>query len=316
MFSWNLREVRRLNKIKAVFDSVSNNPIIKREINQTFRKVRIFWVLAIYLFMLAASASYAFGVSNLISMVGSGYSSSYDPQTTVTIYYIIFGTQLFLMTFIVPITTSSAISSEKEKQTFDLLIITKTSMYDIIMGKLLSSLMITLIMIAMSLPVYAVVFYYGGISIIQFILNFIYLISYVSVIGALGVFFSTVMKKSTAASTATISTIFVFSVLLWIGVAIITFALHSLRIALNIHTQFEFEEIVGTLFIFNPFVGFASMIDNQLGTSFSWELLEEVGFDLENDFIYAWHLNLIANILITHLLIKVSASRIAPLRKK
>ena len=280
-----------------------NNPIVKREIKQTFRKAKIFWMLAVYLFALAGTSFMILG--NVTSIY-----DAYNPMLPSIMYFVILGMQMLLLTLITPINTSTAISGEKERQTFDLLIITKTSMYDIIMGKLLSSLMITGIMIILSMPVYAVVFYYGGVSVIQFLLNQVYLLCYAAMIGSLGIVFSATMKKSTAASTATIALIFAMTIGVWMALGM--FALMAMALT---HSD-TVGKVVCTLFTFNPIISFISMVDSQMGTTASWEILDNVGYTFENKVIYAWHINMVLYCFITHFLIKLAAKKIAPMRKK
>ena len=50
-------------KLKALVDGVIHNPIVQREIKQTFRKSKIFWIFGVYLFLLAGAAFYIFGVT-------------------------------------------------------------------------------------------------------------------------------------------------------------------------------------------------------------------------------------------------------------
>ena len=286
-----------MNKIKTLFD----NPIVKREIKQTFRKPKIFWIMAAYLFALAAVSA---------TVLGNVGNDSYDPMLPSVMYFVILGMQMILLTVIVPITTSTAISGERERQTFDLLIITKTSMYDIILGKMLCSLMIVCIMIALSMPVYAVVFYYGGVSVIQFILNQIYMLCYVSMIGSLGIVFSAIMKKSTAASVATIAFIFAVIIGAWMALGMLGLMFSAMFQSRDVFRVF------GTFFIFNPIISFMSMIDSQMGTDISWEVLDEIAFSFENKVIYCWHINMILYLFIAHLLINFAAKKIAPVRKK
>ncbi|MBQ9519384.1 MAG: ABC transporter permease subunit [Firmicutes bacterium] len=292
-----------MTKIKNKILGYANNPIVKREIKQTFRKAKIFWILAVYLFALS-------GISFMVlSSISSAYGG-YNPMLPSAMYFVILGMQMLLLTLITPISTSTAISGEKERQTFDLLIITKTSMYDIIMGKLLSSLMITVIMIVLSMPVYAVVFYYGGVSVIQFLLNQLYLLCYASMVGSLGIVFSTTMKKSTAATVATIALIFAMTIGVWMAVGmlgVMTMAFTRSEVPLK---------VVCTLFMFNPIVSFVSMVDSQMGTTASWDLMDEIGYTFENNIIYFWHINMLLYCVITHFLVKFAAKRIAPMRRK
>ena len=296
-------------KLKALVDGVIHNPIVQREIKQTFRKSKIFWIFGVYLFLLAGAAFYIFGVT----MTLSGVTSGFEPQSSSVMYLVILGIQMLVMTLVAPVSTSTAISGEKERQTFDLLIITKTSMYDIILGKLLSSLMIVGIMLILSMPVYAVVFYYGGVTIGKFIMNMLYLVSYVAMVGSLGIAFSTVMKKSAAASIATVLLIFAMTIGIWIALGMVMAFIASASMLMD---NFEPWRIIGQLFMFNPIVSFISIVDSHMGTDVSWELLDEIGFSFENKYIYCWHINMVLHIIVAHLLIKFSAKRIAPIRKK
>ena len=296
-------------KLKALVDGVIHNPIVQREIKQTFRKSKIFWIFGVYLFLLAGAAFYIFGVT----MTLSGVTSGFEPQSSSVMYLVILGIQMLVMTLVAPVSTSTAISGEKERQTFDLLIITKTSMYDIILGKLLSSLMIVGIMLILSMPVYAVVFYYGGVTIGKFIMNMLYLVSYVAMVGSLGIAFSTVMKKSAAASIATVLLIFAMTIGIWIALGMVMAFIASASMFMD---DFEPWRIIGQLFMFNPIVSFISIVDSHMGTDVSWELLDEIGFSFENKYIYCWHINMVLHIIVAHLLIKFSAKRIAPIRKK
>lgn len=288
-----------MNKIKELM----NNPIVKREIKQTFRKSRIFWIMMIYLLALSGVSFYIFGVV-------SSLTEDYSPESAMAMYFVIYGMQFIIMTFIAPMTTAGAISGEKERQTFDLLVITKTSMKDVVIGKLLSSLMLVGILIILSMPVYAVVFYYGGVTIINFIFNLLYLMCHVTMVGALGLVFSTIMKKTTAATTATISLLFAASIGVWILIGMIAGFMGLLL------RDTELWRFLGILIVLNPIVSFISIIDSQVGSDISWNIIEELSFNLANDYVYAWHINMIFYIIITVILVRFAAKRIAPIRRK
>jgi len=59
------------------------------------------------------------------------------------------------------------INGEKERQTFDMLICSRLSPAALIGGKLLSGLINALLLIASSIPLFSLVFFFGGISPLQ-----------------------------------------------------------------------------------------------------------------------------------------------------
>ena len=80
----------------------------------------------------------------------------------------IFTALMFLQTLMIlvlaPASTAGTISSEREKQTLDLLAVTPISSVAIVVGKLLSALTWVFVLILASIPVTALVFVYGGVA--------------------------------------------------------------------------------------------------------------------------------------------------------
>ena len=62
-------------------------------------------------------------------------------------------------------------------------------------------------------------------------MHIVYLITYVAMVGSMGIFFSTVMKKSSAASSVTILMVFVMSIGIWLGIGIIMAIFASFLVA-------------------------------------------------------------------------------------
>ena len=79
------------------------------------------------------------------------------------------------MLFITPGLTAGAISTEREKQTLSILLTTSQSSFQIISGKLLSSIAFLLLLIVAGLPIYSLVFLFGGISPMDFVKVFFFL---------------------------------------------------------------------------------------------------------------------------------------------
>lgn len=80
------------------------------------------------------------------------------------ILYIVSVVLAFVVVFITPALASSAIALEKERKTLDLLLVTLLKPRDIVLGKMLSTLVFVALLVFTSLPVLSVGFMVGGVS--------------------------------------------------------------------------------------------------------------------------------------------------------
>lgn len=69
-----------------------------------------------------------------------------------------------LVTFLAPATTVNAMSSEYERRTFDMLLMTPISATQLLFGKLIASLSFLILMVLASLPVFSAVALFGGVE--------------------------------------------------------------------------------------------------------------------------------------------------------
>jgi len=115
--------------------------------------------------------------------------------------------QMALVLFITPSLTAGAISSEREKQTLNILLTTTQSSTQIVIGKLLSSVAFLVLMLIAGLPLYSLVFLFGGVSPSQLISIFLFYLLTVVAIGSIGVMFSTITKRTIVAMISTYGSI-------------------------------------------------------------------------------------------------------------
>jgi ABC-type transport system involved in multi-copper enzyme maturation permease subunit len=104
--------------------------------------------------------------------------------------------QLGMVSFIVPSLSAGVISGEREMQTLNLLLTTPQSSLSIILSKLLSSVVFMLLMMVASLPLYTMILLNGGVSPLELVETFLFLIFLIIVYGAFGIFYSTVFKRT------------------------------------------------------------------------------------------------------------------------
>lgn len=108
-----------------------------------------------------------------------------------------------MLMFIMPALTSASISGERERHTLELMFTTKIRPIDIVIGKLASAFTHLMILVFSSIPVLMLTFIYGSISSQDL---FLLLFSYVTVAlycGSLGIFASSLMKRSTFSNVIT-----------------------------------------------------------------------------------------------------------------
>lgn len=178
-----------------------NNPVLVKEVKLRFRSLKSFTGI---LFYLIAMSIFVFGFIFLTtSFTGSGF---FRPEQSFFLFGLLTYIQLGLILFITPGLTAGTISTEREKQTLNILLTTSQSSMQIILGKLSSSIAFLVLMLIAGLPIYSLVFLFGGISPGQLGLIFLFFFLTMITVGSIGVMFSTITRKTIVAMIATYGT--------------------------------------------------------------------------------------------------------------
>ena len=176
-----------------------------KELRGRMRGRRAFIILTISLLLLAG---FALMVETLVERSFSTGFGGASAMASSVIGQSIFAAILLLMTlqvvFLAPSSPAGAISLEREKQTLELLIATPISSVAIVVGKLLSTLVYVFLLIAASIPLMAVVFVYGGVAPEDVLRGYIVLLVTALGLGSFGLFCSSLVKRTTAATAVTI----------------------------------------------------------------------------------------------------------------
>ena len=125
-----------------------------------------------------------------------------------------------LCSLIAPALTAGAVSIEREQQTLELLLLTRLSCTNIILGKLLSSLGFLVVVLLCSLPVWAISFLLGGVDLSQFFWSLAMIFVSVTLFGAIALYCSTRFAKTATA----VAVAYCFCIL-WLAIVPIFFAL-------------------------------------------------------------------------------------------
>lgn len=172
-----------------------------KELKLRFRSFKSFSGLMFYL------ATLAIFVTGFV-LVATNFSSPgfLNPNTSYLLFISLTIVQMALVMFITPGVTAGVISGEREKQTLNILLTTTQTSTQIIIGKLLSSIAFLLLMLVAGLPIYSLVFLFGGVSPLQIIIIFLFYVVTLITIGSIGIFFSTITKRTAVAMISTYGT--------------------------------------------------------------------------------------------------------------
>ena len=215
------------------------NPVLRNESKLTARTPRFSLMILIYITVLSVGTLIFYS-----SYSSEVYVSGIDPQGAVILYIIMAVIQAILLMFIVPSLTATSICSEREKQTLDILLSTRLSPLQIILGKLSASSLKVII---------------GGVKLSNilvlvgsFIINTIF-------VGAIGVFISTYSKTSKAATALT------YALVLFIFVGTIVIAYIILILTLYKSGYSGKTPDMPIIAYLSPALGFFVMLSNQVG---------------------------------------------------
>ncbi|NDB77657.1 MAG: hypothetical protein EB141_18770, partial [Verrucomicrobia bacterium] len=124
--------------------------------------------------------------------------------------------QLLLVILYAPAFAATAITSEREHNTYDLLFATLLRPWEIVAGKLCSSISVLLLFVLLSVPIFAACFFLGAVSIRE--AAAIYLITAASsvIFGLLGLSVSAVARNSHLALVVTYVLLLLFTAGPWV----------------------------------------------------------------------------------------------------
>lgn len=206
------------SQVAGVWLALRQNPIILKELRYRMRSWRGLVDLGFYTLLLSIVGIIAYGS---LSSANRGYypyyayygSSAYTntrSQELGTNYFTaIVVAQLFLACILAPGFSAGTIAGEKERQTYDVLLVTLLRPRDIVFGKLFASLAYLLLVIVAGIPVASVAFLMGGVSFDQLCMALVVMIIASLMVGSVGIFWSSLMRTSREANRYTFWSILV-----------------------------------------------------------------------------------------------------------
>jgi len=236
------------------------NPIMVKEFRSRMRGWRAFAVLTAYLLFLAL---FSYGVYQMI-LLTSPYTSGIplSPFIGQALYAAIANLSLFFVVFLTPALTATAISSEHEKLTLEMLQATPLAAHTILFGKLISTAGYIFLLLFAAIPLVSLVFIFGGVAPLDLLLAALVIWTTAITFGMIGLFFSAWRKRTIQA--------IVFSYLV---ILILIVGTYMLYIFWGVMTQNFPPRFI---LVVNPFSALAAVLSpngNQAGVASFFSLM-------------------------------------------
>jgi len=165
---------------------VCHNPVFLKELRMGLRERRIIVTLSIYTAVIALTL-----FLTLFTYINEGaYRGRFDTEAGRTILVVLAIVQAIMAALIAPSISSTAISSEREKQTLDMIHTSLITTVEFVLGKLLYVLSFVFLLITISLPLFAILFFLGGVSPTDILLAWLGAMILATLAAQLGLYFS------------------------------------------------------------------------------------------------------------------------------
>ena len=184
-------------------------PVFTREVTIAPRRDRTFVARAVYgglLLLLISTAWLVMAGTQLITDTGD------FSRFGMNLFRLITPFQLVLMLFFSAVLSAGAVAQEKDRKTLLLLLLTRLSNSELVLGKLLASLLEVLLFLAISVPIFLMMALLGGISYPQIIKGLLVTLFGMLACGSVGSCVALWREKTFQAVSAT-----VLILVLWLG---------------------------------------------------------------------------------------------------
>lgn len=235
------------------------NPVCIKEMKLSVRTRKTARGLFIFNGALAAVCLFAYYI--MFDFSGGTAYSYVSLSSVIELYELItIIIEMAMIAFIIPAITAGSIAGEREKQTLEILLTTRLTPWQIVTGKLISSISTLLLYIVSSLPILCIVFSIGGVSVWDMVQNMLYIFVLAIYLGSFGILFSTIFKKSIVATVYTYGMLIVTSIVFYALIPV-TYAV----ILINGKSALNVGNLV-VINLLNPMISVMALICHQILT--------------------------------------------------
>lgn len=217
--------------------NIMENPIFVKEMRIGFREKKVFIALTAWVLLVALAAAMfsATALGNNVSITELTESGKYLAET-------LFWIQLVLLGMMTPSLTSSSVSGERERESFDMLITTRLSPAQLIFGKAGFAVSFVFLALCATIPLESIVFFLGGVSLTSFVISKLALLAFGILCSLLGLMLS---SRETRSAYANGQTYLALLFICWPG----TIMLAGLRYAPNVPTELTLFAICTLIYV-------------------------------------------------------------------
>ncbi len=167
--------------------------IVLKEFKSRMRGWRTPVVLTLYVGVLALVAYLQ--AQSIAERARFGFGNNNPAAQGEEIFSTLAGFQLALLIFLTPAFSAGSLAGERERQTFDLLLCTGLSARAIVLGKYIAAIAFVLLLLWASLPVFSLVFLFGGVTVMNIVSVMLLCFATSAAISALTVLLSAIFHR-------------------------------------------------------------------------------------------------------------------------
>jgi len=176
-----------------------SNALISFNLGRRMLKASTLILLLLTVCLVGGTVLLVFGVDALIYG-----SSAYLTDATLSAFAALAGIHASIVILFSCTSASGEISGEKQRQTMDLLVCSQLTPLQITLGKLVSSFSYSAILSLSMLPVYSILYVFGGLSPMLILVTFGLMLLFALVMSSVSLWFSSVFKKPGTAAIMTL----------------------------------------------------------------------------------------------------------------
>ncbi len=275
------------------------NPIYEREHRVSTRSLKLSIAILIFNFIIAAVT-----LIEMNDVVDFARKTSFIDYTSfLQIFRLVIFVPALLLVFVAPSFIAGTISDERQRGTLEILLTTKMTAKSIVFGKFLSLFASIMLILISQLPILAILFLYGGITVLDIVKLIINFVVFVVLIISMGIFCSSIARKNSVATALLYSGV--------LGLFIGTLILYFLAANSFVMDESGLFEIVFIRFskfvlLFNPLVSIDFLLSNIMG--------EESSDILVSLFWYKnwYYINMILDLGLSFMFLALSILKIKP----
>ena len=170
------------------------NPVMVKELRGRMRGIRGFAIITVFLTLMSFFTMLLYLLR--VPQGGVVVTGELGRLLFIGVLFI----ELMLIIFIVPALTAGAITSERERKTYDLLQTTLITKATFVVGKMQSALGYIVLLLLSAIPLQSIAFLFGGVSEAELILALLVLAVSAVTLGAFGMFFSSITERTLSAT--------------------------------------------------------------------------------------------------------------------